>query len=269
MTVGSFLFNGSTFFYEIEGQGEPIVFIHAGICDRRMWGPQMAFFKQSYRAISYDMRGFGETAVSDTTYSHLDDLKALFDHWQLDSAHIVGCSRGGMLAMDFTLAFPQKAKSLTMVCSNPSGFNFEGEPPPQWGELVAAADAGDVEKTVELEIQFWVDGWQHRPPGAAPEHVRELVREMNTIVMKNDMMDIGEERPLDTTGVEQIDTLNLPIFLIDGKYDDDDLGKALDFIQAHHPSAQKIVLDSGHIPSLETPDALNEALNTFLQSHSA
>jgi len=53
--------NGATFYYEVAGAGEPLVLVHAGICDARMWDEQFGLFAQSYRVVRYDQRGFGRT----------------------------------------------------------------------------------------------------------------------------------------------------------------------------------------------------------------
>lgn len=267
MKTDSFTFNGTTFYYDEVGEGDALVFIHAGICDRRMWDGQMDGLAERFRSIRYDMRGYGETAVVDTIYSHLEDLAALFDHWQLDAAHLVGCSKGGTLALDFALTHPEKIKSVTMVCSNPSGYQFEGEIPPQWHAITAAFKAGDIEKTIELEIQFWVDGWEHRPPGAAPEAVREQVRQMQRIIFENELKGVGEERPSSIKAIDHLATIPFPMLLIDGKYDDDDIGKALAHIQQQVPHAQLKILEAAHLPNMEQPEAFNHLLRSFYDTN--
>ena len=52
--------NGAPFYYELVGKGEPLVLVHAGIADSRMWDAQIEVFVQRYRVIRYDMRGFGK-----------------------------------------------------------------------------------------------------------------------------------------------------------------------------------------------------------------
>ena len=69
---------------ESAGSGEPIIFIHAGVADRRMWGPQVEAFSSSYHVISYDQRGFGETTTPDEAFSFAGDLAAIIEHFQLD-----------------------------------------------------------------------------------------------------------------------------------------------------------------------------------------
>lgn len=264
MKTGSYVFNGTTFHYDVVGEGEPVVFLHAGICDRRMWTPQMDPLAQQFRLYRYDMRGFGQTTVADMEFSHLEDLEAFLNHCQLDAAHLVGCSKGGTLSLDFALAQPDRVKSLTMVCSNPSGYPFQGDAPPLWDALVAAFNEKDIEKTVSLEIEFWVDGWQYRPAGAAPSHIRELVREMNTMVLKNELKGMGTERPLSVKAVDQLHHLMTPLLLIYGAFDDDEIEQSGNLLMAQQPDAEKHVLQAAHLPNLEQPGQFNQILTAFL-----
>ena len=74
--------SGARFYYEVAGQGDPVVFVHAGIADRRMWDAQFDAFARQYRALRYDRRGFGNTAMVAGTFSHRRDLHALLDSWR-------------------------------------------------------------------------------------------------------------------------------------------------------------------------------------------
>jgi pimeloyl-ACP methyl ester carboxylesterase len=62
--------NGANIYYEVAGDGPPLVLLHAGIADARMWDDQFAVFAQQYRVIRYDMRGYGKTAMVDGSYAH-------------------------------------------------------------------------------------------------------------------------------------------------------------------------------------------------------
>jgi len=53
--------NNAQIYYEVTGAGQPLVFIHSGIADSRMWDAQVAFFSKNYQVLRYDLRGFGQT----------------------------------------------------------------------------------------------------------------------------------------------------------------------------------------------------------------
>lgn len=56
---------GARLYYEISGEGNPVIFLHGGLLDRRMWDHQFSFFAQHYQAIRYDMRGAGKSELND------------------------------------------------------------------------------------------------------------------------------------------------------------------------------------------------------------
>jgi 3-oxoadipate enol-lactonase len=81
--------NGARIYYEVAGEGDPLVLVHAGIADSRMWEDQLIVFADRYRIIRHDMRGFGMTAMVEGPFSHYEDLRAL-----LDSRRRAGAPRG-------------------------------------------------------------------------------------------------------------------------------------------------------------------------------
>ena len=92
--------------------------------------------------------------------------------------------------LDFALEYPQRVGNLVLVGSAVGGFAPDFDPPRQWDEILAADEAGDLERVSELEVQVWVDG-----PGRSPEDVdtsvRDLVREMNLIALRNEASGSG------------------------------------------------------------------------------
>src|SRR5215213_7322991 len=137
--------NGARIYYEVAGEGEPLVLVHAGIADSRMWEGQFKAFAERYRVIRHDMRGFGRTALVDGAYSHHEDLRTLLDKLKVERAHLVGCSMGGGAVLDFALEYPQRVGNLVLVGSAVGGFGPDIDPPRQWDEILAAEQAGDLE----------------------------------------------------------------------------------------------------------------------------
>src|SRR3546814_9234692 len=79
----------------------PVIFLHAGVADGRMWQAQLDEFAPRHRVVAYDRRGFGKTRGQAETFSHIDDLLAVLDGLDIDQAALVGCSQGGRIAIDF------------------------------------------------------------------------------------------------------------------------------------------------------------------------
>src|SRR4030042_4061059 len=90
-------------YYEVAGSGHPVLFIHAGVADCSMWEDQFNLFSQSYRVIRYDTRGFGKSRTETTEFSNRQDILDLFKHLGVERACVIGISRGGQIAIDFTL----------------------------------------------------------------------------------------------------------------------------------------------------------------------
>jgi pimeloyl-ACP methyl ester carboxylesterase len=92
--------------YEIQGQGEPIVLLHGGGTDLRLWqfiAPQLA---QTYQVVLFDGRGAGQSPPLLEPADFVEDLKMLLDHLSIEQAVLVGHCLGGQIATDFALAHP-------------------------------------------------------------------------------------------------------------------------------------------------------------------
>jgi len=116
--------NGTQLYYEVAGQGPPLVLMHGFLLDTRMWDDQFATFAQQYRVLRYDARGFGKSALpTEELYLHADDLKALLKYLELPQAHLVGLSMGGGIATDFAILYPELVRTLTVADPLPNGYS--------------------------------------------------------------------------------------------------------------------------------------------------
>jgi len=104
-------------YYETAGSGAPVVLIHGGQMDRRMWDPQFESWSKQYRVVRYDVRGYGRSAVPTLPYSDVDDLLAVLDALGIARAHLVGHSLGGAIAQEVARAAPDRVASLTLIAS--------------------------------------------------------------------------------------------------------------------------------------------------------
>jgi pimeloyl-ACP methyl ester carboxylesterase len=118
---GTLQVNGARLAYEVDGTGERVVLIHAGVANLRMWDHQVAGLRDRYRLIRYDCRGFGLTETEKVPFSNRADIAALLDHLTEPSAHIVGLSRGGVIGLDFAIEMPERARSLVFAAGGISG----------------------------------------------------------------------------------------------------------------------------------------------------
>jgi 2-hydroxy-6-oxonona-2,4-dienedioate hydrolase len=256
--------NGARLYYEIAGEGEPLVLVHAGIADSRMWDRQLGVFAHRYRVIRYDMRGFGRSAMVQGPYAHHEDLRALLNFLGIERVFLVGCSIGGGTIIDFALQNPGRVRSLVLIGSAVGGFEPGSDPPEQWEELVAADEARDLGRVSELEVRIWVDG-PYRGPDRVDPGVRDLVREMNLIALRNEASGLGDERPLEPPAVDRLAEIQVPTLIIIGDQDQPEIIEAGDLLERSIPLARRAVMPgTAHLPNMESPDEFNRIVLEFL-----
>jgi 3-oxoadipate enol-lactonase len=258
--------NGASLYYDVTGNGEPLVLVHAGIADRRMWDGQLQALGERYRVIRYDMRGCGRSeAPANLPFSHHDDLRWLLDYLGIERAHFTGCSIGARTVIDFALAHPERVRALALVCPSISGFESGEELPEEWDELMTADEAGDLERVSELEIRIWVDG-PYRSPDDVDSALRDLVREMNLIALHNEPH-LGEELQAEPPAVNRLAEIRVPTLVVAGDQDRPEVGARAELLAGSIPVAQMVVMNgTAHVPSMEKPEEFNRVVLEFLRA---
>lgn len=260
--IGTAGINGTAFHYEMAGIGPPVVLIHAGIADSRMWEGQFAPLSHWFRVVRYDMRGYGRTPPAAGPFSHRDDLAALLRHLQIDRVSLVGCSQGSKTALDFALEYPEQVERLVLTSPAVSGLAYDGPPSPQLAELEAADAAGDLARVNELEMQIWIDG-PHRSADEVDPKLRALAAEMNAIALANE--GIGEEVTPPRPAAGRIGEVIIPVLVVQGGLDTPRTLAAADFLAAELPDARRVVMSGlTHLPNMEQPEAYNRLVVAFL-----
>lgn len=117
---------GAQLSYQVQGQGVPVVFIQGvGVCGSG-WKPQIDTLANHYSCLSFDNRGIGASQLSSTnsklTIEQMaQDTLALMNAQGWESAHIVGHSMGGVIALELALSNPKRVKSLALLCTFSKG----------------------------------------------------------------------------------------------------------------------------------------------------
>ncbi len=257
--------DGTELHYDVAGQGAPLVLVHAGIADRTMWDDQFTALAAHFQVIRLDLRGFGQTLPVAGEFAHRHDLVRLLDHLGVERAHLLGCSMGGGVCLDFALEFPDRVTGLVLVCSRPGGYPAAHPAPPQLPAVEAAFDAGDFALASELEVQIWLDGPQ-RTPDQVPAALRDRVRAMNLVALVNEAKELGAEQKLTPPAYTRLAEVKAPTLVIIGGIDVPDTVAAGHYLTAHLPHARAFVLpDCAHLPSLEQPELFNRVVSDFLR----
>ena len=111
--------NDIKMYFEVHGEGEPLVFANGVFANTLSWFNQTPVFSKKYKVILYDMRGQGQSDHPEGRYSfelHVEDQKALLDKLNIKNFHHVGISYGSEVGIYFTLKYPEMVNSLT-ICS--------------------------------------------------------------------------------------------------------------------------------------------------------
>jgi pimeloyl-ACP methyl ester carboxylesterase len=117
--------NGRELYYERRGGGEPLLLIQGMTGNHMHWGqPFLSQIEPDFDAIYYDHRGIGRSAAVTEPFSIADladDAVALLDLLEIDDAHVMGVSMGGMTAQEVALRHPERLRTLTLGCTFAGG----------------------------------------------------------------------------------------------------------------------------------------------------
>ncbi len=260
--------NGARIYYEVEGSGEPVVLIHAGVANLRMWDEQVKALRDAYRVIRYDTRGFGATETDAVEFSNRADVAALLDHLGDSSAHIVGLSRGGSIALDFALEYPDRVRSLIVAAGGISGYELPDEADASvFEEPEKLLEAKDWEGISEWETAYWADG-----PGQPKDRVDPALRaRVHEWILTNyqAQKEEGTPQPLDPPAVGRLSELRAPLLVIIGTLDEPGTQQSMHHLAKLVPGARLEVFEgAAHMINLEQPDRFNALLREFF-SHAA
>ena len=142
--------DGGRLRYSTAGAGEPVVLIHGLGLDAAMWDPQWPVLQRAFRAIRYDVRGFGDSTLPQGPYSHSADLLELLDYLDARPAHVVGLSMGGQLALRFALEHPDAVRSLALIDAALPGYRWSEAWRGRMSEIQNAAKNGEIQAAKRL-----------------------------------------------------------------------------------------------------------------------
>lgn len=269
VTSGYVAVRGATLYYEATGHGRPLVLLHAGLSDLRMWSDQVGALARDHRVIRYDLRGYGRSAATDHETAHRQDLYELLGFLKIDAASICGLSLGGYTAIDFALDHPDRVHALIPVSSGFSGYQPTHTRPQAeevlFAQAQAAREKGDVDRLVDVGIRIWVDG-----PGQAPDRVPQALRErVRTMFAANLPTDEQRRRlparPPDPPAAARLSEIRAPTLIIVGDLDASAIRSATDIMAERIPGARKLVFTGcAHLLNMERPDEFNRIVLEFL-----
>lgn len=247
--------------YAVTGEGPPVVLVHAGVSDHRMWDAIVPALAERHTVIRYDRRGFGESAPPTGPFSETEDLRHLLDHLGCERVQLVGASWGGRISADFALAHPDRVQSLTMLAPMWPGYDWSAEMLAYGEAETAALAVGDLDTAVRVNLDMWLRGpdrgWEEVAPGLA-EQLRAPVR---TSLVNQDV--VGKHSGSEAVG--PIGAVSVPTLVGIGLLDVADFRDIARRYAAGVPGAALVEFPTAaHFIALDAPAELVAVLRPFL-----
>jgi pimeloyl-ACP methyl ester carboxylesterase len=247
--------------YSDDGEGLPVVLLHAFANDRTLWAPQIAAFRERYRVIAPTLRGFfGSSpvdgqAVSMDTYA--DDVVALLDHLAIGRAVIGGISLGGYVALSLALRHPARIAGLVLANTRATADD------PQWASYREAL----VEEVEQRGAVAVIENYGDKPfspacPIAVKREVRAMIGRQPASGLASGIRGMAQ-RPDRTDHLAGIGAPTLVIGGTDDAYIPSTEGQAM-----HRRIVGSRFVDipgAGHLSNVDSTAAFNAAVETFLE----
>jgi len=257
----------SDLYLERAGSGPPVVLLHEGIGDSRMWEPQWAPYSEKFHVVRFDMRGFGLSPPAVGSFSLSGDLVGLLDELALGPAALVGMSLGGSVAMETTIARPDLVSRLVLVGSSLRGFEMNDETKAGWEEEEAALERGDDDAAVEVNLRMWVDGPSRSPDEVDPE-MRQKIGEMQrrAIDLWREAGEEGNHEALVEDWGERLGEISVPTLILVGELDRPEMREIAQRLDAEIPNSRRYTIaGTAHVPNMEKADEFDRLVLEFLQ----
>lgn len=238
--------------YDETGEGPPLVLLHEGVVDARIWEPVLPLLAERHRVIRYDQRGFGRSPRPDGPYSLVDDLVGVLDAAGVDRAALAGASRGGNIALATTVDHPERVAALILLGSGLSGAQLDvGWTPEQIARWERAEADDDWPAMAELDMEAWA------PMGADPE--------LRAMFVENAVWSNSEDPATDEPVAERVGGITAPTLVITGGRDVRGINEIGDRLAREIPDARAAVIEEAdHMIPWRAPEELSHLMLDFL-----
>ncbi|MEO6505296.1 MAG: alpha/beta hydrolase [Terrimesophilobacter sp.] len=262
---------GASLYYEADGQisSPALLLIHAGVATLRMWDPQVAALAKHHYVVRFDTRGYGKTETDDVPFSDRDDAIALLDHLGIGRATVIGCSRGGAIALDLAVEHPERVSGLVTVGSGPSGFpevELTEREDALFDELDELLAAEQWEELNRRETELWTFGPERQADELDPAFVATAY-ELNAANLRHHV-DAPLPTPLDNPAYYRVADIDVPALIMVGDHDLSEVLTQHEYLAATIRQADACRFrDCAHLPSVERPAEFTKVLLDWLTKH--
>ena len=252
------------------GSGPPVVLLHGGGLDHRMWDDQVAALAPEFRVLAVDARGHGWSSTPTAPFRHGDDLAVLLRRLDLGPAALVGLSMGASTALDIAVQHPELVRAVVVVGAGVGDPTFT-DPFVLgiFGELARAAQARDGAAWVEAFLRLGVG--PHRALDDVAPGVNRRSREMLEHTLADHVGSGDPVLPTPPPGTaDGLPGLAAPVLAIVGDLDSPDHNAMAERVARTVPNGRlATVPGTAHYPNMERPAEFDAILLEFLRAHAA
>ncbi len=256
--------SGVSIYYEVTGNGFPLVLGHTYAGDYRSWEPQVRFFSRRYKVITYSARGYlpSQVPTDPEVYSQdqaVGDLYGLLRHLNIQQAYIGGLSMGGALALSFGIAQPEMCRALIISSAGSGTTNrdrFLRETQERSDRLLSEG--------MEPVADCYSSPQFKRKDPRGFEEFRQAYGGHSALGAALTLRGVQMKRPTVYDLEEKLRGLDVPALVMIGDEDEPCIEPAV-FMKRHIPRCGLAVFpQSGHTINLEEPDLFNRTVLDFL-----
>jgi 3-oxoadipate enol-lactonase len=259
--------DGLSIYYEVSGSGLPLVLGHGFLCSGDMWAPQLGPLAERYKVINIDLRGHGNSGLIDEAfdlYDLVDDILGVLDHLGIDRAVWAGLSIGGMVALRAAITAPDRVSGLILLATHAgseTAFNNI--------KYKAIASAARIVGTRPLMPQVARMLFSPYTRETKPQLVEEWKGRFSSVALVTILRTLTALCERDSI-VRKLGQIVIPALVVVGEVDQRLPPAYSREITAGLPHARLVVIErSGHLPTLEQPEAVTSAMLSYLEEQEA
>lgn len=252
--------NGVRSYYEVSGEGMPLVFVHANPFDHRLWMYQVAEFSSYFRCINVDIRGYGRSDKPETPFTLADmknDVMGVCRQEGVENAIFCGCSVGSGIALMIGLDHPDVAKAVILVGGNSRGSN----------NVQRRADGFATSPDLRVYLREYIrelvaPGFGETPRG---KFLLGLFTENADRLSGKSISHIFHARG-GANMTPRLGTMSIPTLVVNGIHDNS-LEAGTETAKLTPGARHVVIPGTGHACPIEDGDAFNAAVTAFLRDN--
>lgn len=247
---------------DYEGTGQPLIFVHAFPLSSEMWKPQVDFFGDKYRVITYDIRGLGKSIQKDNQFtmeSYVNDFYSVLDNLGIDKVNACGLSMGGYIILRALVRNPERF--LTAVLADTRAERDDDNGIISRSNTISDIKSGKREEFAAGFLQKLINRKSYETPG-----IKNILAEIISGNTDDGICGAMLALATRTTTTDNLKEIEIPALVIVGE---DDLLTPKNFAETMNKSLKnsmlEVIPEAGHLSNIENPDYFNKVLLKFFE----